>query len=117
MPAKNKVIAGDYEGSTVVSILESVQISVGLFKKNLILDNSTIENYELITNNHRKSASSVADRRIIGGALIGPIGIVDGDLTAKNKGIFIVAIKFKDGKESLLEINDKIYNNLAKNCF
>jgi len=117
MPAKNKVIAGDYEGRAVVSVLGNVQISVGLFKKNLRLDNSTIENYELITDECRKSASSFAARRIIGGALIGPIGIVDGELTAKNKGKFIVAIKFKDGKESLLEINDMIYKNLAKNCF
>lgn len=116
MSAKNKVIAGDYAGNPVISTLGTVQISTGLFKS-LILNKTTVENYELVTDEHRKSAASGIARGLIGGALLGPVGMLAGGLSAKSKGIYTIAIRFKDGKSSLLEVDDKIYKNIVKNCF
>ncbi|MCC5910162.1 MAG: hypothetical protein JJT76_06960 [Clostridiaceae bacterium] len=117
MGAKNRVIAGDYAGCVVVSGLGTVQIGIGLFKKNLVLDSTTVEGYELVTDEHRKSASSGVARGLIGGALLGPVGMLAGGLSAKNKGTYTVAIQFKDGKNSLLEVDDKIYKILVQRCF
>lgn len=116
MGAKNKVIAGDYAGRQIVSAVGTVQISTGLFKS-LMLNNTTVENYELVTDEHRKSAASGVARGLVGGALLGPVGMLAGGLTAKNKGTYTIAVRFKDGRNSLLEVDDKIYKNLIKNCF
>ena len=115
--AKNAVIAGDYTGKSVAGGgLSPAFISIGLFKT-MDLDKKNVESYELITDEHRKSAKSGVVRGIVGGALLGPVGMLAGGLSAKNKGIYQVAILFKDGKRSLLEVDDKIYNAIIKGCF
>jgi hypothetical protein len=116
MGAKNKVIAGDYEGKVVTSTVGMVQISIG-FIKTLTVNKATIESYEVVTDEHRKSAASGVARGLIGGALLGPVGLLAGGLSAKSKGTYTVAIRFKDGKSSLLEVDDKIYKNIVKSCF
>lgn len=115
--AKNKVIAGDYEGKKVDGGgLSPAFIMVGMFKS-INLDNKNVESYELITDEHRKSAKSGVARGLVGGALLGPVGMLAGGISAKSKGIYQVAVQFKDGKRSLLEIDDKIYKALIKGCF
>ena len=86
-------------------------------EKEYFLDKETVEAYELITDDHRKSASSGIVRGIVGGALLGPVGLIGGALSAKNKGIYQVAIQFKDGKRSLIEIDDKLYKLLIQTMF
>lgn len=113
--AKNSVIAGDYEGSPVVSAFGIVSIGIS-FTKSITLDKNSIEDYELVTDEHRKSASSAISRGLVGGALLGPVGLLAG-LSAKNKGIYQVVVLFKDGKRSLLEVDDKIYKAIIKSCF
>ena len=56
-------------------------------------------------------------RGLVGGALLGPVGLLAGGLSAKNKGIYQVAVQFKDGSRSLIEIDDKIYKALISSCF
>ncbi len=116
MKAKNRVIAGDYKGKVVDSAVGQPYIITG-FLKSIQLTNENVENYELITDEHRKSAASGIARGLVGGALLGPVGMLAGGLSAKNKGIYQVAIQFKDGKKSLIEINDKIYKDIIKSCF
>lgn len=113
--AKNKVIAGDYNGKPVVSSLGTVAISNGF--RPVQVNSSTVESYELITDEHRKSAASGVARGLVGGALLGPVGMLAGGLSAKSKGIYQVAVQFKDGKRSLLEVDDTIYKALIKSCF
>ncbi|WPK12231.1 hypothetical protein R6U77_00665 [Lysinibacillus louembei] len=113
--AKNKVVAGDYLNCSVVRTLGLISLNSG-FKQILQLDQSTIANYELITEEHRKSAVSGVSRGLVGGVLLGPVGLLAG-LSAKNKGTHHVAIEFRDGKKSLVEIDDKIYKILIQKMF
>lgn len=114
--AKNKVIAGDYNGNMVGQSLGNPYISTGLIKS-IGLNNSTIESYEIITDEHRKSAKSGIARGLVGGTLLGPVGMLAGGVSAKSKGIYQIALQFKDGKRSLVEIDDKIYKAIIKACF
>jgi hypothetical protein len=114
--AKNKVIAGDYQGKQVLCSLGFASISLGLIKS-LDLNNKNVKSYELITDEHRKSAASGVARGIVGGALLGPVGMLAGAVSAKSKGIYQVAVEFNDGKRSLLEVDDKTYKAIVKGCF
>lgn len=114
--AKNAVIAGDYEGKKVTYSSGKIRIDLGISKK-VEINKETIENYELITDEHRKSAASGAARGLVGGFLLGPVGLIAGGLSAKSKGIYQVAIEFKDGTKSLVELDDKIYKELIRVCF
>lgn len=116
MGAKNKVIAGDYVGNIVGQALGQPYISTG-FAKSINISKANVESYEIITDDHRKSASSGIARGLVGGALLGPVGMLAGSLSAKNKGVYQLAIHFKDGKRSLLEVNDKIYKAIVNACF
>lgn len=109
--AKNKVIAGDYIGAKVDTGF------LGTFIGTVLVDNTNITSYELITDEHRKSAASGVARGLVGNALLGPVGMLAGGLSAKNKGIYTLAIQFNDGKTSLIEVDDKIYKAIIKNCF
>ena len=53
----------------------------------------------------------------MGGALLGPVGLLAGGLSAKNKGAYQIALAFKDGKRSLIEVDDKIYKALVASLF
>ena len=113
--AKNAVIAGDYNGGSFSSFLGSVSIS---YKGNIIdINNQTVESYELLNDEHKKSLGSGVARGLIGGALFEPVGMIAGGVTAKSKGIYQVAILFKDGKKSLIEVNDKLYKLILQKCF
>lgn len=113
--AKNKVIAGDYQGSPIGATFGSATIIRG-FTDGISIDKHLVEAYEIITDEHRKSAVSGVARGAVGAVLLGPIGLLAG-LSAKSKGIYTVALKFKDGKNSLIEVDDKIYKAIIKNCF
>lgn len=115
MSAKNKVIAGDYVNKAVIGGVKP-GIVTG-FLKQVDINNNTIENYEVITDEHRKSAASGVARGLVGGFLLGPVGMLAGGLSAKNKGIYQIAIQFKDGKKSLIEVDQKIYKAIIKTCF
>ncbi|MEK5171837.1 hypothetical protein NST63_01085 [Heyndrickxia sp. FSL W8-0496] len=114
--AKNKVIAGDYQGKNVLQSLGmTVSIATSLFKT-LDLTKENVEEYEVITEESRKSATSAVGRAFVGGVILGPVGWLAG-LSAKSKGIHTIAIQFKDGKKSLIEVDDKIYSTLIKVLF
>lgn len=113
--AKNKVIAGDYEGKMVMSTFGIVSISTG-FTKSIELTKDNVEEYEVLDEKSRKSAASAVGRAFVGGVILGPVGWLAG-LSAKSKGIHVVAIEFKDGKKSLIEVDDKIYSALIKKLF
>jgi hypothetical protein len=112
----NKVIAGDYAENPVMFAAGKIFIAYKLFK-NLYLDKSNVESYEVITDDIRKSAASGIARGAVGGILLGPVGMLGGALSAKNKGTYQIALQFKDGKRSLIEVDGKIYKELIKLLF
>jgi conserved hypothetical protein len=112
--AKNKVIAGDYLNCPIFCMFNDLSISVGF--KSINLDKNNIKHYEVIDEEKRKSASSTIIKAGLGSVLLGPIGLLAG-VAGKQKGIYTIAIKFKDEKESLIEVNEKIYKQLIKKMF
>lgn len=115
MGAKNMVIAGDYLGKGVSNIGGAVQIF--LDRKNyVLLDKFGIDSYDVITEETSKSAASGIARGAVGAALLGPVGLLAG-VSAKNKGVYTIAIRFKDGKNSLIEVDDKVYKNFVRAMF
>lgn len=113
--AKNCVIAGDYENCRFLNTPKGLTMTVS-FTKQIPLDKSTVKTYEVYSEESRASAVSAVGRGLVGSFLLGPVGILAG-LSAKKKGTHVVAIEFKDGKKSLLEIDDKLFNTLLKTLF
>ncbi|PFP29395.1 hypothetical protein COJ96_10855 [Bacillus sp. AFS073361] len=113
--AKNKVIAGDYEGFPVHTSFGVTQITTG-FVKGIELTKNNVETYEILDETKRKSAASAVGRAFVGGVILGPVGWLAG-LSAKSKGTHIIAVEFKDGKRSLLEVDDKIRTAIVKKLF
>lgn len=108
--AANKVIAGFHEG-------EYVKTSGGL----VLIGNDaaakwTVEDYELISGEKSVSLASVLLRGVAGRILLGPWGILAA-LTAKQNGVYVVALQWKNGKRSLLELDEKVYKALMKSIF
>lgn len=114
--ACNRVIAGDHKGLAVAAVLGSPYI-VTSWKTQIDINRETVESYELISDEHRKSAKSGAARGLVGAALLGPAGLLAGGLSAKSKGVYQVAIHFKSGEKCLVEVDDKIYNAIVRCCF
>lgn len=113
--ARNKVISGDYEGKLVGSFSSTAYIILKL-GNNLDLNRFTVDNIVPLDDDSQISVASAATRGFIGELLLGPIGLVAA-ATAKRNGIHIVGIEFKDGKRSVVEIDDKIYKALISACF
>ena len=133
--AKNKVIAGDHIDKPIIMLTGSE--GTGFIKKTFrfpaVVIKSTFKKidtweyealtadnvaaYELITDEHRKSAASGVARGLVGGALLGPVGMLAGGLSAKSKGIYQLAVEFKDGTKSLIEIDDSLYKSIIQACF
>lgn len=114
--AKNKVIAGDYSGYKISSKGSSVYVDLAYNDMVLFLNKNRVESYELITEEKMKSGTSAILRGMAGVALLGGVGILAG-LSAKNKGIYTIAIQWKDGKKSLIEIDDKLYKKFVSDMF
>ena len=90
MSAKNRVISGDYAGKQIVGGgIAQAGIVIGIVKK-IFLNNTTVENYEVL------------------GGLAGAISSKNG---------YQVSVQFKDGKKSLLEVDENIYKAIVQGCF
>lgn len=111
----NKVIAGNYEGNSVKYSFGKVKITS--FGSSVSIDSSTVEKYEIVNQDSIKSGASAFGRAIVGDVLFGGLGLVAGALSAKNKQTMLVAIEFKSGNKSLIEIDGDIYKALTKALF
>lgn len=122
MAAKNKVIAGDYVKCNVELSWGTVIIKKGFSK--IKLTKETVEEYEVADQDSAKSGKSGLIRGLVGGAAgalvaapVAVVGAAAGLVSSKNKREFTIAVQFKDGKRSLIEVDDKIYKALMKNLF
>lgn len=115
MGAKNQVVSGDYSGKLVGQSLNQVYLITG-FSKKIYINKDTVELYEVLDESKSKSATSAVGRAAVGSLLLGPVGLLAG-VSAKTVGAYYVAIQFKDGKRSLLEINDNIFKTIQRQLF
>lgn len=115
MGARNAVIAGDYERSKFIKTSKGMVIVVG-FTNKVLISKENVESWEEMSEEHTKSAASAIGRGLVGSLILGPVGLLAG-LSAKNKGTHVVAVKFRDGKKSLLELDDKLYKILMTTLF
>lgn len=113
--ALNKVIAGDYKGKLVGGRFGEAFISLTMTKL-LYLNRETVSCLTPLDDSSQISAASAAMRGLVGELILGPVGLVAA-VTAKRNGIHIVGVEFKDGKRSVIEVDNKIYKNLVQACF
>ena len=113
--ASNKVIAGDYKGKLVGGSFGEAFISLAMAKL-LYLNKDTVSSLTPLDDDSQISVASAAMRGLVGELVLGPIGLIAA-ATAKRNGIHIVGIEFKDGKRSVVEVDDKRYRNMVQACF
>mgnify|MGYP004443717327 CR=1 FL=1 len=116
------ILEGDYKGQVFITKStfkgEKLMMSMpGFLTQPVEVNKDLIEDYEVLTEEHRKSAASGVGRGLVGGALLGPVGLLAGALSAKNKGKYNVVLQFKDGKKSLAELDEKHYKLLLRCMF
>ncbi len=112
--SRDRVLSGDYMNYNCWLSEGVVKIFRG--SESIPLNKSTVESYEVLDADIRKSGTSAILRAGTGALLLGPIGLIAG-VTGKKKGIYTIAIHFKDGKKSLIEINEKAYKKLVQDLF
>ena len=118
--AKNRVIAGDYEGYIVKAGWGAFTFAPPLFSRHnnsVNINRHTVRSYGIITDDHRKSAISGIVRGVIGEYFFGNAGMIGGTLSAKNKGEYTISITFHDGRRSLIEVDEKKYKALIRSVF
>lgn len=113
--ASNKVIAGDYKGKLVGGSFGEAFISLTMTKF-LYLNKETVSSLTPLDDDSQISVASVAMRGLVGELVLGPIGLVAAAI-AKRNGVHTVGIEFKDGKRSVVEVDDKRYGSMAQACF
>lgn len=110
-----RVISGEYEGRDISIFAGTIILMTGLMKS-IEINKNTVDSYEVIDQTSRKKVTSAVGRAAVGSFLLGPVGLVAG-VSAKNKGTYLIALQFKDGKRSLIEVDDKIYKAIARTLF
>lgn len=95
-----KIIAGEYEGKTLVPVLGKIVVQIGFLKQIEIQDK--IVKYEIIDEQKQKSLGSALIRGAVG-SLLGPVGLLAGVLTTGNIENKIVDLTLEDGKHIIVE--------------
>lgn len=107
----NNVISGKYKGY----IVDKKGKYLRGWKEVVKLNNNTVTKVELLNSESSKSGSSAVGRGLVGGAILGPVGLIGGAISAKNKSKNLVRIYHNDGLSSVLEVDNKVYNELIIN--
>lgn len=111
MNAKNKVIAGDYEGKKVKAFNAQCAYIVSSFLKQFIITKDCILSCEVLDGEHAKGTGSGLIEELLPGSLD-----LLAELSAKNEGLNIIALEFTDGKKSLLEVDNIIFKAILTTC-
>lgn len=119
MGASNSVIAGDYKDCSIREVLGTIEIVKLAWHSEVMtkINKDTVESYEIMSEERKRSAGNVAARGLVGAALLGPVGLAAGVLSSRKKGTHQIAIQFKDGKKSLIEVDDKLAKKINVDLF
>jgi len=115
MNAKNRVIAGDYKGKKVVAFNDKcAYISLGFWKQ-FVLTNGDIRSYEILGEQSKQCDGDSSSSGLIDGILSGSDDVF-AELSEKKEGLHIMALEFSDGKKSLLNVDDAVFNAILATC-
>jgi hypothetical protein len=81
------------------------------------INKETIESWELVTEDSQTSLSSSLLGGLVGGALLGPLGLVVGATTGNEIKQYNIEVSWKDGKKSLFLLTDTGYKEFLKIMF
>ena len=117
--AQNKVISGYLSGHRIIVdgcpfIVQSGNALTGA--RGLRIIKPDVEDYEVLSEDKVRSGTSTILRGAAGAAILGPVGLLAA-VSGKKKGIYCVALQWKSGQKSLIEIDDKIYKALVRSMF
>lgn len=113
----NVVLSGDYAGSSVIADKSGKLVLMANEGGPLYLDNTTVENYNVVNNSESRSTGSAVKRAAVGKAVFGRKAMIAGAATAKKVVSYEVAVNFKDGKRSLIQLDEAGYKLLTRNSF
>ena len=120
MRASNSVIAGDYKGCNLHEFYDGIAIITSSWNNIEIMariDKDSVESFEVLSEERNRSAGNVVARGLVGAALLGPVGLAAGVLSSRKKGTHQIAIQFKNGKKSLVEVDDKFAKKINITLF
>ena len=118
--AQNKVISGYLSGHRIMVdmgcpfIVQSGNALTGA--RGWIVAKPDVEDYEVLSEDKVRSGTSTILRGAAGAAILGPVGLLAA-ASGKKKGIYCVALQWKSGQKSLIEVDDKIYKALIRSMF
>lgn len=111
---KNIVIAGDYKGQTLYTTpRDELYIGNGV-SGGVRVSKDTVSRYELTT--HESASGFSAGKAAMGAFAFGDSGTVAG-VGGKRRDTYRVAIYFRGGKQSLVEMDSKHYRLLEAELF
>lgn len=110
------VAGGDYKNNVILFKKDQAYIAIrsfgGFEKERIYLNKDTIERYEIIGEDTSKNMGSSFVKGAIGSVVLGPVGMVAGALAGSNNTNATLAIYFKDGKKSLIKVNESAYQSI-----
>jgi hypothetical protein len=114
----NVVISGEYKHYFVRINNETPNLKLEGASGSIEISKDTISNYEVRDIEYKRGLMDILARIIIGYILIGPIGLLAVFTASRSCVSFkIVYLEFKDGKKSLIKIDNKIFKTLVEIIF
>ncbi len=109
----NKVIAGDFKGKSVCApVSGDPYILISVIKTQKI-NKETVESIEVVKETEKISSTSAMRRSSAASVFGGKSAGYAAALGAKKKGTHLLSITFRDGKRSLIEIDDRLEKRIT----
>lgn len=106
------MIAGEYEGWKVVN--SGGETSLMNFLSSVILSKNTVAKYSLLDKEDADSFGGTLLKGFVAHKIFGAAGLIATAAISHRKN-YLLKIEFVNGKQSLLEIDQKNYKELLKN--
>lgn len=113
--AKNTVIAGDYNTCRLFRMNAALVYISGTMKKmdDIFLTPETVEAFEPVTEEIIRSGACKILTGVLDPACLLTLRLHASEAMQK-KGVYTIAVKFRDGKRSLMEIDEKLYQAICR---
>lgn len=105
--SQNVVIAGAYRGKQIARYTREPYIILGR-NSTLQLDQSTVKSVKELGKDSCINVPDTAVRGYMGELVFGPTGLAAA-MTARRDQVYKLEILFKDGKQSVIEVDESLY--------